>query len=58
MFHKWFGDEQDRPCSCADERQMHRTHCEWGQQMPDILCWRGGKWTKTSKIEVLDSLLS
>lgn len=49
MFHKylpcvgpqWFGDEQDRPCSCADEWQMHRTHCEWGQQMPDILCWGG-----------------
>lgn len=46
------------PCSCADERQMHHTNCEWGQQMPDSLCWRGGKWTKTSKIEVLDSLLS
>lgn len=63
MFHKylpcvgsqWFGDEQDGPCSCADERQMHRTNCEWGQQMPDILCWRGEKWTK---IEVLNSLLS
>lgn len=38
---QWFGDEQDGPCACVDEQQMHRTDCEWGQQMPDILCWRG-----------------